>query len=43
MTINVGDPDVKLDFKIYGGDLLIPGKDLGLDDDSCFMAVFRSK
>jgi hypothetical protein len=43
MTINVGDVDAKLDYKIYGGDLLISGRDLGLNDDNCFLAVFRSK
>ena len=43
MTINVGDADAKLDYKIYGGDLLISGRDLGLNDDNCFLAVFRSK
>jgi len=43
MTIKMGDPDVSIDYKIFGGDLLISGRDLGLDDDNCFMAVFRSK
>ena len=39
----MGDADAKVNLKVYGGDLLISGRQLGLDDDNCFLGVFRSK